>query len=227
MTTIVNVYGFFYFVKDLYCTENIDVVFSDGVNLSYFANDHKIPKKHQLLIIFEDSSILCASVQMYGGLLCAKENELDNKYYLTAKEKPSPLLKKFDETYFNSIISDSGLQKLSVKALLATEQRIPGLGNGVLQDILFNSGIHPKKKVSTLSAADFKSIFESVKTTLKEMAEKGGRDTEKDLFGNFGGYKTLCSKNTAGKPCPQCGSPIQKSSYMGGSVYYCDKCQKL
>jgi hypothetical protein len=31
------------------------------------------------------------------------------------------------------------VKKLSLKALLATEQRIPGLGNGVLQDILFKA----------------------------------------------------------------------------------------
>lgn|GEM_PF-2077218 len=30
------------------------------------------------------------------------------------------------------------------KAFLATEQRIPGLGNGVLQDILWTARIHPK-----------------------------------------------------------------------------------
>jgi formamidopyrimidine-DNA glycosylase len=206
--------------------EDIAVVFSDGVNLNYFENDEKTPNKHQLLITFEDSSILYASVQMYGGLLCAKENKLDNKYYLTAKEKPSPLLEDFNEEYFDKIISDTSLQKLSTKALLATEQRIPGLGNGVLQDILFNAGIHPKKKVSTLSVAEKKNIYSALKSTLQDMAEKGGRDTEKDLFGNIGGYKTLCSKNNAGKPCPKCGSLIQKSSYMGGSVYYCDKCQK-
>jgi formamidopyrimidine-DNA glycosylase len=207
--------------------EDVAVVLSDGINLNYYENEQRIPQKHQLLITFEDKSILCASVQMYGGLLCSPEDELDNKYYLIAKEKPSPLSEDFNETYFDMIISDPGLQKLSLKAILATEQRIPGLGNGVLQDILFFAGAHPKKKVSTLSAAEKKNMFEALRSTLLDMAEKGGRDTEKDLFGNSGGYKTLCSKKTAGKPCPKCGSLIQKSSYMGGSVYYCGKCQVL
>jgi formamidopyrimidine-DNA glycosylase len=40
---------------------------------------------------------------------------------------------------------------LSAKAFLATEQRIPGLGNGVLQDILFTAGIHPKRKMAAIS----------------------------------------------------------------------------
>ena len=42
----------------------------------------------------------------------------------------------FTLDYFKSLIDEATL-KLSVKAFLATEQRIPGIGNGVCQDILF------------------------------------------------------------------------------------------
>ena len=59
------------------------------------------------------------------------------------------------------------------------------------------------------------------------MAEKNGRDTEKDLFSNPGGYITKVSKNTVGNNCIGCGSKIEKASYMGGSIYYCGGCQKI
>ena len=78
---------------------------------------------------------------------------------------------------------------LSLKALLATEQRIPGLGNGVLQDILFNAHMHPKKKAGMLSTADRRLLFEATRTTLAEMVAGGGRDTETDLYGRPGGYR--------------------------------------
>ena len=58
------------------------------------------------------------------------------------------------------------------------------------------------------------------------MVERGGRDTERDLFGKTGGYQTQMSKNTVGKPCLRCGETIVKEAYMGGSVYYCPHCQK-
>jgi formamidopyrimidine-DNA glycosylase len=90
------------------------------------------------------------------------------------------------------------VQKLSAKAFLATEQRIPGLGNGVLQDILWYANIHPKRKISTLSAEQKHKLFRSVKTILAEMTELGGRDTERDLFGCNGGYITRLSKKTVG-----------------------------
>lgn len=85
---------------------------------------------------------------------------------------------------------------ISVKALLATEQRIPGLGNGVLQDILFNARIHPKRKVSTLNEIEKVQLFGAMKSTIAEMIEGGGRNTEKDLFGIWGSYKMILSKNT-------------------------------
>jgi formamidopyrimidine-DNA glycosylase len=144
-----------------------------------------------------------------------------------AREKPSPLSPAFDEVYFNRIVSAQEVQKLSLKALLATEQRIPGLGNGILQDILFNAKMHPKKKVDTLSQKDKETLFGSVKTTPSAMAAQGGRDTELDLFSRPGGYKTILCKNTVNKPCPVCGTIIKKEAYMGGSVYYCQKCQRL
>ena len=208
-------------------TEGIKILFNDGVNLRFFEDSTKTPKKHQLLIEFTDTSILCASVQMYGGIGCFPDKEIDNKYYTMAKEKPSPLSKEFDENYFNEMISMDAVQKLSLKAFLATEQRIPGLGNGVLQDILYKAKIHPKQKVNTLSEKQKNNLFKSIKTTLKEIVDNGGRNTEKDLFSQPGKYITNMSKNTLGKNCEVCGSLIVKASYMGGSIYYCVGCQKL
>ena len=202
------------------------LLFSDGVNLRYYNKGEKLPDKHQLLLEFDNGSSLVGWVQMYGGLSAFPEGENDNKYYLIAKEKPSPLSGDFNEVYFKSLF-DEGTEKLSLKAFLATEQRIPGLGNGVLQDILFNAKMHPKKKASTLSAAGKQVLFDSIKNALSEMTAKGGRDTENDLLGKPGEYNTKLSKNTVGQPCSVCGTLIKKEAYLGGSIYYCATCQSL
>ena len=201
------------------------ILFSEGVNIRYQENG-MAPPKHQLLVRFEDGSALSGSVQMYGGMGAFIEGELDNKYYLVAKEKPSPLAKRFDWAYFKGILEAPGSEKLSMKALLATEQRIPGLGNGVLQDILFRSRLGPKRRVGTLTGKEMDVLYQNVKGTLGTMAEQGGRDTESDLFGTPGGYAMILSKKTVDRPCPSCGSKITKESYMGGAVYYCPECQK-
>jgi formamidopyrimidine-DNA glycosylase len=162
---------------------------------------------------------------MYGGIWVYK-GAFDDKYHQLSLISISPLADAFDENYFLDILKNSP-KDISAKALLATEQRIPGVGNGVLQDILFNAGIHPRRKKSSFSGRDITVLFRSVKNTLKTMAELGGRDTEKDFYGNGGGYKTILSKNTINQPCPVCHDLIRKEAYLGGAVYFCPTCQKL
>jgi formamidopyrimidine-DNA glycosylase len=207
--------------------QNMKILFRDGVNLRFFEDTSKIPDKHQLLLEFVDTSMLVAFVQMYGGVGCFIQNELDNTYYTIAKEKPSPLSEEFDEDYFTTLISGDKVQNLSLKAFLATEQRIPGVGNGVLQDILFNAKLHPKQKISTHSEKQTRELCKSIKTTLNEMVNNNGRNTERDLFGNYGEYRTKMCKNTVGKQCDVCGSTIIKNNYMGGSIYFCPGCQTI
>lgn len=205
--------------------EEMCLLLGDGVALRWLKPGAKRPDKHQLLVEFTDGSALVASVQMYGGIWAFRAGEFANPYYLTARAKPSPLDPEFDQGHFSGLQNDSTRRK-SAKAFLATEQRIPGLGNGVLQDILWNARIHPRRPLDSLNDREMGDLFASVKSTLRAMTEQGGRDTEKDLFGQPGGYPTRLSKNTVNYPCPSCGGSIQKEAYLGGSVYYCTNCQK-
>jgi len=199
--------------------------FGDGVNLRYYKPGEKMPVKHQLLIAFDDDSALVATVAMYGILQAFPSNTPMNKYNIAAKEAVSPLSDKFDYPFFRTLFDDKSC-KMSAKAFLATEQRIPGLGNGVLQDILLNARIHPKKKMNILSDEQCQELLASIKSTLAEMVDGGGRDTERDLFGNTGGYETKLSKNNKLLICKVCGGAVKKEAYMGGSIYYCGHCQK-
>jgi len=208
---------------DIHCDDDICISIGDGTNIRYYPSFEECPAKHQLLIKFDDGGCVAFTVAMYGGIW-AYRGEFDNPYHRGSLNSISPLEEAFDEFYFNSIYN-STTKNISLKALLATEQRIPGLGNGVLQDILFNAGLHPRRKKSTLSDFEKAELFYSLKITLKNMAEKGGRDTEKDLLGNAGGYITLLSKNTFKNPCPNCGNAIVKEAYLGGAIYFCPVCQ--
>lgn len=202
------------------------ILFYDGVNLRYYNRGANLPDRHQLLLEFDDGSFLVGWVQMYGGLAAFLEGKNDNKCYLIARKRPSPLSGDFDKDCFKSLFDES-TAKLSLKAFLATEQRILGLGNGVLQDILLNAKMHPKKKAGTLSDADREVLFCSIRNAHSDMTAKGGRDTENDLFGNPAGYRTKLSKRSAGQPCPACGVLIRKEAYLGGSIYCCVGCQKM
>ncbi|MBK8902591.1 MAG: endonuclease VIII [Anaerolineaceae bacterium] len=193
--------------------------------LRFYPAGEKRPARHQLLLAFEDNSVLVATIQMWGCLFCVQQGEpVGFEDYRLGRERPSPLSDAFDRVHFDSLLPED-LAKLSAKAFLATEQRIPGLGNGVLQDILWTAKINPRRKMDSLKAVEQEQLFRAVKSVLREMTNCGGRDTERDLFGCPGGYRTILSKNTVGQPCPACGALIQKEAYLGGSVYFCPVCQ--
>ena len=197
-----------------------DMLLSISTPIKYHAPGEKLPAKHQLLLEFEDGSHMSCTVQMWGSMLCVPYMENAER----RKQGPSPLTDAFDKEYFNSLW-DSVKPTMSAKAFLATEKRIPGLGNGVLQDILFNAGIHPKRKLQTVSSEEKDKLFSSVKFTLKEMKDRGGRDTEKDLFNQKGGYQTILSSRTLIYPCRVCGNGLKREAYLGGNIYYCSVCQ--
>lgn len=219
---IVNAAGFGIFVE-LAFDNGMYLSFDDGVNARILPRG-EAPKDYQLLIEFSDDSALVFTVAMYGGITL-HDGSYDNAYYLKSKSTISPFDKAYAPYYQEMLaVSKPGL---SAKAFLATEQRFPGIGNGVLQDILFNAKIHPKRKIGSLTSEDRERLFHAILHTLREMTEGGGRDTEKDLFGNPGGYQTKLSKNTLAYPCVKCGGPLAKEAYLGGAVYYCPACQPL
>lgn len=216
--------GFGIFV-DVNFNDNNILSISDGINMRYGDINSKIPQKYQLLITFNDNTFLSFTTSMYGAIALFKNN-IDNKYRTLSLESISPLSTEFDENHFDQLITKEK-KNISIKALLASEQRIPGLCNGVLHDILFNANIHHKSKIRSLSDENKSNLFSSLKNTLKEMTEREGRDTESDLLGNKGKYKTILSRITYGQPCIKCGDHIQKEAYMGGSIYYCPSCQQI
>lgn len=208
---------------DLLLDNGLGLCVSDGVN-ARFLPCAEATGDHQLLVEFEDATALVFTVAMYGGIVL-HDDGYDNPYYRKSKSAVPPGSAAFEKT-FRALFAASK-PSLSAKAFLATEQRFPGIGNGVLQDILFLAGIHPKRKLGTLSVDDQARLLRAVVDTLREMTEQGGRDTERDFLGNQGGYRTQLSKNTLAFPCVRCGGPLTKEAYLGGAVYYCPACQPL
>jgi formamidopyrimidine-DNA glycosylase len=133
----------------------------------------------------------------------------------------------FDASYFDALLVPVEVQKLPLKAALATQQRIPGVGNGVLQDILWKARLHPRRKVATLDRGEATGLLEAVRNVLAEMVQSGGRDTETDLFGAPGGYPTVMSQRHVGQPCPECGTARVKQAFLGGSIHFCPSCQQI
>lgn len=197
--------------------------FNDGIHVSLLPLS-RLPKSYQLAVILDTGEALVFTISMYGGLIL-HDGFYQNEYYQKSRQGISPFSVDFPK-HFRRILTESK-PGLSVKAFLATEQRFPGIGNGVLQDILWLARIHPKRKIGTLTDAERERLLTCIQSTLEEMTRRGGRDTEKDLWGKPGGYQVRLSKNTLASGCPLCHGSLVKETYLGGSVYFCPSCQPL
>lgn len=203
-----------------------NLILGEYLALRFLTADEKPPTRHQLLLQFNDGNMLSATVKMFGAIYLVPAGTYSTQHHMAAAQKPSPLTPQFDYPYFSSLTKNLKAAT-SVKAFLATEQRIPGLGNGVMQDILFDARINPKVKLKSLSGSQMLRLHESIKNILAIMTAHNGRDTERDVYGNPGAYVTVLSAKTCQDPCPRCGGPITKLAYMGGTVYFCPVCQPL
>jgi formamidopyrimidine-DNA glycosylase len=211
----------FGFYVEIGFDQGLKLCLSDGINMRYCLTSD-IPKDYQLLIAFTDGTALVFSVGMYGGIFL-HDGSWDSPYYQHSRAAVPPVAPDFPKVFYR-LLSDSK-PSLSLKAFLATEQRFPGIGNGVLQDILLMARLNPKMKLEKLNSSGAEKLQDSIVAVMNDMRRLGGRDTEKDLLGQPGGYKTLLSKNTISGGCPLCKGAIRKEAYLGGSIYYCPSCQ--
>lgn len=184
-----------------------------------------LPKKHQLLLEFTDGTFLTVSVQGWGSVsITPKENLPIHQF--CGVHGPSPLSVDFTLDYFLGLFEE--LEKAdsrSAKFFIISKPGVHGIGNGCLQDILFRAKIHPRRRMVETTPEERMRLYESIRTTIREAAELGGRDSELDLFGQPGGYSRILDSKSVGRPCPECGTPIGKISFLGGAAYFCPNCQ--
>jgi len=119
----------------------------------------------------------------------------------------------------------SGKKHVSAKYFVISKPGIWGVGNGCLQDILYRAKIHPKRQITSLSNIEREILYTTIKQTLAEMVELGGRDSEYDLYNRRGGYQRILHSKVVGHPCQECGTSIKKIQYLGGAAYFCPSCQ--
>jgi len=196
-----------------------------GGKILYHRPDGKTPKKYHLQLTFDDDSFLTITTQMWGGMeLFDEGDELEREY--VKGMRTTPVEPEFTFDYLSSLI-DSLVpgKKRSVKSLLTQEQTIPGLGNAIAQDIMFRARLHPRHPISDLDNDQRQELYLATVGTVNEIYQEGGRYDEFDIYGERGGYTRAMDKNSAGKPCPNCGTLIEKIQYLGGVCYLCPSCQ--
>jgi formamidopyrimidine-DNA glycosylase len=196
-----------------------------GERILYHPPDAKLSTKTHLSLRFTDGTYLTVTVQGWGNTLLLTEDTYRTHGHVQLDRVP-PLSDEFTWPFFESLFDEVDPESsASIKYFLISEPGVWGIGNGCLQDILFHARIHPRRRVVDLSGDEKRVLYEAIVGTLAQMVEQGGRYEERDLFGERGGYVRLLDSKTKGTPCTVCGTPIEKSQYLGGAIYFCPTCQ--
>ncbi len=197
-----------------------------GGKMIYHPAGTPVPKKYHLCLTFTDDSFFTNTTQMWGAMELYEKGKEQERQYVKGM-RPTPIDPEFTFDYFSTLV-DSLLQgeKRSAKGLLTQEQLIPGLGNASAQDILFHAGLSPKHPIADLDKRQRRKLYQAILKTTREIIAKGGRYDEYDLYDLPGRYTRLMDNKALDCPCPNCGGSIEKMQYLGGTCYFCPRCQK-
>ena len=197
-----------------------------GGKLLYHNPGAALPKKHHLYLKFEDSSFFTVAIQGWGFISTLKEWK-QSKWVIVRSKAISPFGDAFTvERFIELFESYEDKEKDSIKTFFTNGRSVAGIGNSYLQDILFRAKVSPKRKVADITAKEKKVLYGAVKDTIEKAIRQNGRASERDIFDKPGNYSQIMDRYAVDKPCPNCGTAIQKISYLGGSCYICPACQE-
>ncbi len=142
-------------------------------------------------------------------------------------------LEKFDsggiEIFNTDIVSfQDALQRENhtLKRALTDQRIVAGIGNAYSDEILHRACLSPLKFTARLSRNEISRLFDACRSVLVEWIER----LRENAGGTFPKKVTAFHDNMAvhgrfGKPCPVCGSPVQRIVYSENECNYCPSCQ--
>jgi formamidopyrimidine-DNA glycosylase len=101
-----------------------------------------------------------------------------------------------------------GRRTAPIKAVLMDQHRIAGLGNLLVDEILWRAGIDPNRPPASIDATERKALHRVIRTTLRTLERRGGShtgDMPRDLD----------------RPCPRDGSPLARATVGGRTTFWC------
>lgn len=139
---------------------------------------------------------------------------------------PEPLEDDFTRDYFAAVLAG---RRSVIKQVLLDQTVVAGIGNIYADEALFYAHIHPSRRADSLSAAEVKLLHAGVISVLASGIEHGGTSFNdyRDLWGEAGdNYNHVHVYQQEGKPCPRCGTVIERMVIAQRSAHFCPQCQQ-
>jgi formamidopyrimidine-DNA glycosylase len=114
----------------------------------------------------------------------------------------------------------------TLKRALTDPHIFSGIGNAYSDEILHAAQLSPMKLTSSLSQEEVQRLFEATRRTLGDWMERL-RDEARAAFPEkvTAFREGMAVHGRYGKPCPVCGSPVQRIVYARNEANYCSRCQ--
>jgi formamidopyrimidine-DNA glycosylase len=112
-----------------------------------------------------------------------------------------------------------------MKTLLLDQSFLAGLGNIYVDEVLWQTGIHPLRNSRSITLAEARDLLTNIRKTLRRAIRLHGTD-----FGDYvvkdGRYQPGVYGRT-GEPCLCCKSPITRIVVGQRGTHFCSQCQQL
>ena len=118
----------------------------------------------------------------------------------------------------------------AIKRVLLDQTVLSGVGNIYADEALWAARIHPETAASALPTRSVNHLLAEVRAVLNKALVEGGTSFDAQYVNVNGeaGYfaHSLNAYGRGGAPCPRCGGPIKRDSFMNRSSHFCPRCQR-
>src|SRR5690554_5471008 len=155
----------------------------------------------------------------------APQQSIPSQVSHIARDPVDPL---FDEKAF---LRRLAIRRTGIKRALLDQTLISGIGNIYADEALWAARIHYDQPTNTLSRARAKTLLGEVRSVLAKALVEGGTsfDTQYLNVNGESGYfaHSLQAYGQQGEPCPRCGRPIIRETFMNRGSHFCPFCQRI
>ncbi|MEO8580897.1 MAG: DNA-formamidopyrimidine glycosylase family protein [Gemmatimonadales bacterium] len=114
----------------------------------------------------------------------------------------------------------------TLKRSLTDPRLFSGIGNAYSDEILHRAKLSPVKHTRRLTEGETTRLFEATKATLIEWTERLRKESANDFPMKVTAFREdMAVHGKFGKPCPVCGTPVQRIRYADNETNYCPRCQ--
>ena len=114
----------------------------------------------------------------------------------------------------------------TVKRALTDPHLFSGIGNAYSDEILHRAKLSPFAQTASLSQEETRQLFDAARATLIQWTGRLRQQTGDDLPEKVTAFhEEMAVHGRYKKPCPVCGSPVQRIVYAENETNYCARCQ--